>query len=61
MWDVRRGFQNVTEKAVLERCQRSEQAKRWSSYLRDFFRAREFTVEWDGEVRGKGKINIAAP
>ena len=57
MWDVRGGFQNATEKAVLERCQRSEQARRWSGYLKDF-RAREFTIEWDGVLRGKERTNL---
>ena len=61
MWDVQGVFQNATEKAVLERCQKSEQARRWSSYIEDFFRAREFTMEWEGAVRGRGKTNVGAP
>ena len=61
MWDVRGGFQNAREEAVVLRCQASEKARRWTGYLKDFFRAREFTMEWDGKVRGKGRTNIEAP
>ena len=28
--------------------------------VEDFFRTREFTIEWDGKVRGKGKTNLGA-
>ena len=35
--------------------------RRWTGYLRDFFRAREFTMEWDGVTRGRGKTNVGAP
>ena len=61
MWDVKGGFQNAREEAVIGRCQRSEKARRWTGYLKDFFRAREFTMEWDGTVRGRGKTNVGAP
>jgi len=29
--------------------------------VKEFFQAREFELEWDGKVRGKGKINVGAP
>src|SRR5258706_1725937 len=45
MWDVSGGFQNAREEAVVLRCQASEKARRWTGYLKDFFRAREFTME----------------
>ena len=60
MWDVQGGFQNVKQEAVIQRCQQNAKAKRWTGYLRDFFRAREFTIEWDGNVRGTGKTNVGA-
>ena len=50
MWDVKGGFQNAREEAVVGRYQRSEKARRWTGYLKDFFRARKFTMEWDGIV-----------
>ena len=61
MWDVKGGFQNAREEAVIGRCQRSEKARRWTGYLKDFFQTREFTIEWDGVVRGRGKTNVGAP
>lgn len=30
----------------------------WSGYLKAFFRAREFTIEWNGVVGGKGMTNV---
>ena len=32
----------------------------WPGWLRTFFRTREFTIEWDGKVRGKSKTNVGA-
>ena len=61
MWDVKGRFQNAREEVVVGRCQKSEKARRWMGYLKDFFRAREFTMEWDGTVRGRGKTNVGAP
>ena len=60
MWDVRGGFQNAREKVVIKRCQGSKKAKRCIEYLKDFFQAQEFTMEWDGKMRGKGKTNVEA-
>ena len=60
MWDMKGGFQNAREEAVINRCQRSEKARRWMGYLKDFFWARKFTMEWDGTVRGRGKTNVGA-
>ena len=55
------GFQNAKQEAVIQRCQQSEKAKCWTGYLQDFFRAREFTIEWDGKVRGTGRTNVGTP
>ena len=46
---------------VIKRCQGSKKAKRWIEYFKDFFQAQEFTMEWDGKMRGKGKTNVGAP
>ena len=37
IWDVKGGFQNAREEVVINRCQRSEKARRWMGYLKDFF------------------------
>ena len=29
-------------------------------WLKTFFRKREFTIEWDGNMRGLGKTNVGA-
>ena len=29
--------------------------------MREFFRPRQFEVEWDGRVRGQGSANIGVP
>ena len=50
MWDVRGGFQNAMEDAVISRCQQSKKANWWTGYLRDFFRVRDFTVESGDET-----------
>ena len=33
----------------------------WCRWLRDFFRPRQFEVEWDGKVRGRGSDNVGVP
>jgi len=60
-WDAKRGFQNVREEDMIRELEKSEEGKRWIPWVKDFFRAKEFELEWDGKVRGKGKMNIGAP
>jgi len=60
-WDVKGGFQNVREEDVIRELEKSEEGKQWIPWVKEFFRAREFELEWDGKVRGKGKTNIGAP
>ena len=40
---------------------KSEEGRKWIPWCREFFRAREFEMEWDGRVRGRGRTNIGAP
>jgi len=59
-WDVNGGFQNVREEDVIRELEKSEEGKKWIPWIKEFFRAREFDLEWDGKIRGKGKTNIGA-
>ena len=60
MEDVRGGFNNVLGQEVLDAVSRS--CKRgWCRWLIDFFRPREFDVEWDGKIRGHGSANVGVP
>jgi len=45
---------------VIRELEKSEEGKKWTPWVKEFFRAREFELEWDGKVRGKGKTNIRA-
>jgi len=60
-WDVKGRFQNVREEDVVRELEKSEEGRKWIPWVKEFFRAREFELEWDGKVRGKGKANIGAP
>ena len=60
-WDVKGGFQNVREQDVVKELEKSEEGKKWIPCIKEFFREREFELEWDGKVRGKGKTNSGAP
>jgi len=60
-WNVKGAFQNVREEDVLRELEQSEEGKKWILWVKEFFRAREFELEWDGKVQGKGKTNIGAP
>ena len=55
------GFQNIREEDVIRELEKSEEGKKWIPWIKDFFQAREFELEWDKKVRGKGKTNIGAP
>jgi len=59
--DVKGGFQNVREEDVIRELEKSEEGKKWIPWVKEFFQAREFDLEWDGKIRGKGKTNIGAP
>jgi len=59
--DVKGGFQNVREEEVIRELEKSEEGKKWIPWVKEFLRAREFDLEWDGKTRGKGKTNIGAP
>ena len=60
-WDVKGGFQNVREEDVIRQLRKSEEGRKWISYIQDFFRSKQFEVEWDKIVRGKGRTNVGAP
>jgi len=40
----------VREKDVVRQLRRSEEGRRWIPWVRQFFRAREFEMKWDGSV-----------
>jgi len=61
LWDVKRGFQNVREEDVITELKKSEEGRKWIPWYREFFRAREFEMEWDGRVQGRRRTNIGAP
>ena len=60
-WDVKEGFQNVKKDMVLRKLEVTKEGKRWSGWISKFFRQRDFTIEWDGKIRGKGKTNVGVP
>jgi len=60
-WNVKGAFQNVREEDVIREFEKSEEGKKWILWVKEFFRTREFDLEWDGKIRGKGKTNIGAP
>ena len=60
-WDVKVGYQNVKKDMVARRLQETEEGKRWSGCISKFFRQRDFTIEWDGKIRGNGKTNLGVP
>jgi len=55
------GFQNVREENVVRELEKSEKGRKWISWCQEFFRAREFEMEWDRKVRGRGRTNVGAP
>jgi len=57
-WDVKGGFQNVREKDVIKELEQLEEGRKWILWVKEFFRAREFELEWDGKSRGIEKMNI---
>ena len=61
LWDVKGGFQNVREHEVLERMDQSEHGKGWKGWVKNIFRKREFSMEWDGVIKGRGRTNVGVP
>ena len=39
----------------------TEVGRRWRPWIQKFFRARQFTISWDGKNRGIGRTNIGVP
>lgn len=60
-WDIRVGFQNVREEDVIRELEKSDEGRIWIPWVKGFFRAREFELEWDGLFRVRGKTNFGAP
>jgi len=60
LWDVKGGFQNVREEYVIRELEKSEKGRKWIPWCWEFFRAREFEMEWNGRVRGRGRTNVGA-
>jgi len=46
---------------MIRKLEKSEEGSKWFPWIKEFFRGREFELEWDGTVRGKGKTNVIAP
>ena len=46
---------------VLRKIQETQGGRRWSGWISKFFRQRDFTIEWDGKIRGNGKTNVGVP
>ena len=61
LWDVKGGFQNVKKDMVVRKLQETKEGKRWSGWISKFYRQRDFTIEWDGKIRGHGKTNVGVP
>ena len=61
LWDVKGGFQNVKKEMVMTKLDETEGGRRWKSWISKFFRQRDFSIEWDGKVRGEGKTNVGVP
>ena len=60
-WDVKRGFQNVTKKEVIERMGLTKEGRRWKKWITSFMGERSFAVSWDGKDRGVGQTNVGVP
>jgi len=56
-WDVKGEFQNTRGEEELKK---SEEGRQWIPWVRRFFRAREFQLEWGGRVREEGRMNTGA-
>ena len=46
---------------MIQQLRKSEEGEKWVPYVQDFFRSRQFEVEWDGIVRGKWRTHMGAP
>ena len=57
---VKGWFNNVIGQEVLNSVAKSDK-KGWCKWLVDFFRSRDFDVERDGKVRGRGSANMGVP
>lgn len=51
----KRKVSNVRETGIIGRMNRSE------GWIRNLFRDREFSMEWDGTIRGRGKTSVGVP
>ena len=40
---------------------KSEHGKQWKGWVKNFFREREFSMEWDGVTKGRGRTNVGVP
>ena len=63
MWDIRGGFRNSRLEVVEHKVRQinMEIWQWWGGYIKNFFRPRNFEVEWDGKVRGSSRTNIEVP
>ena len=60
-WDIKGGFQNIRDEDVTTELEKLEKGRKWISWVRGFFRARRFELEWDSKMSGRGKTNIQVP
>ena len=51
----------MREEDVVRELEKSEEGKKWIPWVKRFFRARRFELEWDGKTRGRGRTNFRAP
>ena len=61
LWDVKGVFQNVRKQEVLEKIDKSKHGNQWKGWVKNFFREREFSMEWDGVTKGRGRTNVGVP
>ena len=57
MEDVKRGFNNIISQEVVRSVAGSSK-RGWYRWLKDFFRPRQFEVEWDSKVQGRSLANM---
>ena len=60
-WNVKGGFQNVREEDMIKELEKSEEGITWIPWVSEFFREREFGLDWDWKIRVAGRTNFGAP
>ena len=42
----------------MTKLEETEGGRRWKGWISKFFRQRDFSIKWDGKIRGKGMTNV---